>query len=229
MSLEHRITVGYLRRHIPPASTIGLDVAALDVAQDFLLTHLYEAGLFDLVVFKGGTALRKLFAGPAGRFSTDIDLSLASPDEDRVAVADLVAETIDNAELGPFRYRVEQRRGRWMIHVDTDIAPVTIPLKLDVGPPCWLAADVRPFLHVPIHDRYDFALPALPTMRLEENLAEKIARLNRLAAARDASDLVWAATTPPFSNMDRATVRRLAMLKIWVDVRTGWRPVRWWK
>ena len=31
--------------------------------------HVFD----DLVVFKGGTALRKLFAGAAGRFSTDID------------------------------------------------------------------------------------------------------------------------------------------------------------
>lgn len=39
MSLEHRITAGYLRRPIPPSSTIGLDIATLGVAQDFLCTH----------------------------------------------------------------------------------------------------------------------------------------------------------------------------------------------
>ncbi|KLR62288.1 hypothetical protein IMCC26207_104138 [Actinobacteria bacterium IMCC26207] len=218
MTFDHRITRGHLLRHIPPNSMIGVDVATLDVAQDFLLAHLHAAGMFDLVVFKGGTALRKLFAGTAGRFSTDIDLAIATPDEDRRTVADLVAETIDDASAGPFRYRVENRRGRWLIHVDTDLANVAMPLKLDVGPPCWLAPDVRSFVPVPIHDRFDFALPDLPTMSLEENLAEKVARLNRVAAARDASDLVWAATTTPFSGTDRNVVRRLAVLKIWVDV-----------
>lgn len=218
MTFDHRITTGHLLRHVPPNSTIGIDVATLDVAQDFLLAHLHTAGMFDLVVFKGGTALRKLFAGPAGRFSTDIDLAIATPDENRHAVADLIAEIIDDSSLGPFRYRVENRRGRWLIHVDTDLANVVMPLKLDVGPPCWLAPDVRAFVPVPIHDRYDFSLPDLPTMSLEENLAEKVARLNRVAAARDASDLVWAATTTPFSGTDRNAVRRLAVLKIWVDV-----------
>lgn len=52
---------------------------------------------------------------------------------------------------------------------------------------------------------------------MPENLAEKIARLNRVSAARDASDLVWAATTPPFSGVDRDLLRRLAVLKMWVD------------
>lgn len=65
-------------------------------------------------------------------------------------------------------------------------------------------------------------------MRLEENLAEKVARLNRLAAARDASDLLWVATTPPHSAADRALIRRLAVLKVWVDVNGldgHWLPV----
>lgn len=228
MTLDHRLTEGHVLRHIPPSSTIGRDVALLDIAEDFLLTHLYEAGLFELVVFKGGTALRKLFAGTAGRFSTDIDLALASVREDRAAVAELVAETIDGQSLGPFRYAVSDRRGRWLISVDSDFGMVPMPLKLDVGPPCWLEPDIRPFVAAAVHDRYDFDLPELPTMQLAENLAEKIARLNRVAAARDASDLVWAATTPPFSAVDRSLLRRLAVLKVWVDVHGldgHWLPV----
>ncbi len=111
--MEHRLTQGHILRHAPPSSTIAFDVALLDIAQDFLLAHLHEAGLFDLVVFKGGTALRKLFAGAAGRFSTDIDLALATAIEDRAAAGDHIAQTIDGRELGPFRFTVENRRGRW--------------------------------------------------------------------------------------------------------------------
>ncbi|WP_425957039.1 nucleotidyl transferase AbiEii/AbiGii toxin family protein [Xylanimonas sp. McL0601] len=55
----------------------------IDIAQDLLLAHLVDAEVFDLLVFKGGTALRKTFAGPAGRFSTDLDFSLRHPDADR--------------------------------------------------------------------------------------------------------------------------------------------------
>jgi len=218
MTLPHRVTTGYVARHIPPESRIGTDVALLDIAQDFALTHLHRNGLFDLAVFKGGTALRKLYAGGAGRFSTDIDLALADPAGDRDTVADLAAGLLDGIELGPFNFSAEQRRGRWMIAVRSEFGDVPMPLKLDVGPPCWLKPEVRPFVATPIQTRYDFELPGLPAMRLEENLAEKVARLNRMAAARDASDLVWVATTPPHSGSDRALIRKLATLKVWVDV-----------
>ena len=71
---NHVLTPGWLQRHVPPASRLDVRIAVLDIAQDFLLAHLHTHGVFDdLVVFKGGTALRKLFAGAAGRFSTDID------------------------------------------------------------------------------------------------------------------------------------------------------------
>ena len=47
-----------------PVSRIGIDVAVLDIAQDFLLAHLAERGVLgELAIFKGGTALRKLFTG----------------------------------------------------------------------------------------------------------------------------------------------------------------------
>ena len=102
-----------------------------------------------------------------------------------------------------------------------------ISIKLDVGPPCWLEPELRPFVPVSTHERYGFRLPSIPTMRLEEILGEKIARLTRTSTARDASDLVWAATTSPHSGFDRDLVRRLAVLKVWVDIhglRPGWNP-----
>ena len=69
---DHTLTPGYVARHVPRGSAAGSDTAVLDIAQDFLLAHLEERGVFEhLAVFKGGTALRKLFAGARGRFSTD--------------------------------------------------------------------------------------------------------------------------------------------------------------
>lgn len=43
------------------------------VAQDLLLRELHGRAALDGLVFKGGTALRKLYAGNQGRFSTDLD------------------------------------------------------------------------------------------------------------------------------------------------------------
>jgi hypothetical protein len=54
-------------------------------------------------------------------------------------------------------------------------------------------------------------------MRLEEILAEKVARLTRSAIARDSFDLVWARSNSPHSQFSPEVLRRLAMLKVWVD------------
>jgi predicted nucleotidyltransferase component of viral defense system len=58
------ITAAHLARHTPTgAGSQGRDAALVDIAQDLLLRHLHIAGLLDTLVFKGGTALRKLYAG----------------------------------------------------------------------------------------------------------------------------------------------------------------------
>ena len=110
---DHALTPGYVARHVPPGSKIGIHVAVLDIAQDFLLAHLAERGVLgDLAIFKGGTALRKLFAGARGRFSTDMDLASREPEADRHALAEIIADEADVA-LGPFRFRPSSTRGRW--------------------------------------------------------------------------------------------------------------------
>jgi predicted nucleotidyltransferase component of viral defense system len=64
------LTAGLLARHTPKGPT-GRSAALIDIAQDLLLNRLADLGLFEHLVFKGGTALRKLYAGSSGRFSTD--------------------------------------------------------------------------------------------------------------------------------------------------------------
>jgi len=217
--LTHRVRTGHLLRHLPRQAELGAGVAALDIAQDLMLADLDARGFFDgMLVFKGGTALRKLFAGPAGRFSTDFDFAVGGMDVEPRAAGELIAEAIAGFRHASFEYIVREVRGRWVVEVATDLTAVEVPpLKLDIGPPCWLRPAVRAFEDVPVHRRYDFSLPQLPVMRLEENLAEKIARLTRISAARDASDLKWAAETSPYSQLDRALIRRIAVLKVWVD------------
>ena len=85
-----RITTGWLARHTPQGPG-GRQAALIDIAQDLLLARLCERGVFDHLVFKGGTALRRL---NAGRFSTDLDFSVRNPD-DPEAVAELLRGEID--------------------------------------------------------------------------------------------------------------------------------------
>jgi len=183
-----RLTQGHVLRHAPAQSPQGRDAAVIDIAQDLLLRHLSERGALTLVAFKGGTALRKVCAGAAGRFSTDLDFSVATLDDDPATVIRLFVDEIDGARLGPFTYGIDDRRGRYAIIYQSELGPGPAGLiqsKIDVGPPPWLAPTERSWVDVPIH-------------------------------------------STPGLDLDRSLVRRLAVLKAWVDLHglhtdhTGW-------
>jgi predicted nucleotidyltransferase component of viral defense system len=210
------LTVGWVARHTPRGSG-GRDAALIDIAQDLLLARLHDEGMFEHLVFKGGTALRKLYAGNAGRFSTDLDFSVRDPGDDPADITDLLCTEVDGLQIDGFQYTVQDHRGRPTIAYRTPFGTVgNLRTKLDIGPAPWLPPDYRGWIRLPVHDAY--ALPtALPVMALVENMAEKIARLTRRTPARDVYDLVWIATNSPHSSFDRVLVRRVAILKNWVD------------
>ncbi|GAA0921070.1 nucleotidyl transferase AbiEii/AbiGii toxin family protein [Virgisporangium aurantiacum] len=229
------LTVGHIARHTPRgAGAQGRDAAIVDIAQDLLLRHLQGTNVLNALAFKGGTALRKLYAGNAGRFSLDLDFSStdigANPDD---ALTDLIA-AIDGLVVGPFRYGVIERRSKWTLTYDHSFGGDTGALqsKLDLNPPPWLPPVRRGWQPLPVHIRYGPpALPELQVIRLEENIAEKIARLNRATPARDMYDLRWVMTNTRVTGaLDHALIRRLAVLKIWVDANgvhagdTFWKP-----
>ncbi|MDR1186172.1 MAG: nucleotidyl transferase AbiEii/AbiGii toxin family protein [Bifidobacteriaceae bacterium] len=228
------VTPGHLARHTPlGAGAQGRDAAIVDIAQDLLLRHLHGLGVLDGLAFKGGTALRKLYAGTAGRFSLDLDFSSArigaDPDD---LVTDLIA-AVDGLEVGPFGYGAVERRGKWSLTYAHQFGgpPVALQSKLDLNPPPWLAPVTRAWVPLPVHSQYGAPpLPEIQVVPLMENLAEKIARLNRTTPARDMYDLRWVAANPSIARLDQALVRRLAVLKVWVDANglqagnTFWKP-----
>ena len=190
MSYDVTITRARLLRHAP-ASRQGTEAAVVDIAQDLLLRHLHEIGLLGEMAFKGGTALRKLYAGAQGRFSLDLDFSVRDLDGDPATILDLLIDAVTDLQLGPFRYGTANRRGKTHLTITTDLTTTgALTSKLDVNPPPWPEPVTRGWVPMPIHDQYGGPLPELTIVRLEENVAEKIARLNR-TTARDVYDLVW--------------------------------------
>jgi predicted nucleotidyltransferase component of viral defense system len=126
-----RITVGWLARHTPQGPG-GRQAALIDIAQDLLLARLHRRGVFDHLIFKGGTALRKLYAGNAGRFSTDLDFSIRDPADDPETVAELLRGEIDGQDIEGFRYSVEDHRGRAQVRYETPFGGVgNLSTKLD--------------------------------------------------------------------------------------------------
>ena len=102
--------------------------------------------------------------------------------------------------------------------------------KMDFGPRPWLEPVYRSFSELPIHKQYGLDLPKIKMVRLEENMAEKIARLNRTNTARDLYDLNWIMETPSVERIiDKPLLRRLAVLKIWVDSHGMHCGNVWWR
>jgi len=206
------ITEGYIVRHCQGRSG-GRGPALIDIAQDHLLFWLADQGLFELgISLKGGTAIRKFWAGSAGRFSTDLDF--AGLDD---AAAELLLEAVDGARVGPFGFATKPIDGtlRVAVQITSPFGSPEVPARLDLGRrPLWLAAQPAQPIALPIHQRYDFTLPLIPTARIEEIVAEKLARFRRASLARDLYDLAWFATRP----FDETLVRRLTVLKVWCDV-----------
>ena len=214
------IQPGHIARHTPRnAGAQGREAAVVDVAQDLLLRELQENGTLASVVIKGGTAIRKLYAGNEGRFSLDLDFAVAEVGQSRDEAALAFAAAVDGLSIGPFSYGIAERRGKWSVTFSSRfVAEHTLQTKLDFSPAPWLAPVEVGWVPMPIHERYGGPLPKIRTVRLEENVAEKIARLNRTTTARDMYDLAWLCGRGQIWNMlDKPLIRRLAVLKIWVD------------
>ena len=227
------LTEGYIARHTPTGSGApGREAAIIDIAQDFLLSYLEDRGKMDQVSLKGGTAIRKFYAGQEGRFSLDLDFSLDDQSSDLAEKAlDFVSE-IDGLTIGPFSYSVSERRNKWYIGLISPYNEGNIfKTKLDFASYPWLEPVKKSIVALPIHTRYGFQLPGIHTISLEENMAEKIARLNRTNTARDMYDLNWLLETKSVSaTIDKKLLKRLVVLKIWVDSHgmhygnVSWRP-----
>ncbi len=206
------ITEGHLVRHFQGRRG-GRGPAIIDIAQDHLLAHLEREGFFELgVALKGGTALRKFWAGNAGRFSTDLDF--AGMDDSSAA---LLVDLVDGTQVGQFSFGVEELDGtqRMRLLITSPFGEVDLPARLDLGRrSLWLRPQPMTMLPMPIHQRYEFPVPVIPAVRLEETVAEKLARYRRTSLARDLYDLAWVSAKP----FDEQLVRRLLILKVWSDV-----------
>ena len=205
------ITQGYLSRHFQGRRGMA-DAALLDVAQDYALKFLSDQGLFELgAVLKGGTSLRKLRAGNAGRFSTDLDF--AAPDAD---TGELLLDTIDGAELLDVRFTLADRETlRARLMVTTPLGQPQIPARIEISPrPLWLPTQPMVPIALPVHSGYEFSLPAIPAPALEESLSEKLAAWRRRQKIRDLYDLFLFGR----GGLNETLIRRLLVLKVWHDV-----------
>jgi predicted nucleotidyltransferase component of viral defense system len=72
------LTTNELRRIAARSGARQIAYVEIDVILTHLLQLFHERALFEHLVFKGGTMLRKMIFGKRGRLSTDLDFTLGS-------------------------------------------------------------------------------------------------------------------------------------------------------
>jgi hypothetical protein len=217
------ITEGQLRLISRYYAGRGREFAFLELAQEHLLEWMVREGLFagasDDVVFKGGTAIRKYRLGRRGRFSTDLDFSVAQDafgEHVIVALQQGLIE-VDNVRFESRSVDLPAAKAIWVAAVDG--LGTSMPSKLEFTrrptllPPVIPAA--RPEIAGITPDLLGFELPLIPLMRLEENLAEKLARFRRVIRSRDVYDL---AEMGRLVRGQLDLVRRILCFKVYLDI-----------
>ncbi len=215
------IKPGFFRRHVQ-ASGNDLELAHLDVAQEYILEYMRREELFDgYVVFKGGTALRKFVFGHDGRMSTDMDFGLLMDD---LSMADYVLDVVDRMDFGGVRARLKRRKGaNAEFELETSIGTVNqyaaISIRTQVP---WLPTariPPRPFeaLDRGLDDSKDFTRAVIPIVDPREIAAEKLAAFWRRRAARDLYDLEHLGRVLQ-ADFDGEAICTLGVLKIYFDV-----------
>ena len=200
-------------------------VAELDVVLTYALAALVDDGVMAELAFKGGTCLRKLVFGSSGRFSEDLDFTLATDqDEDDVLMRvvevfnrshhgvvftfDEYYKTGDDTSFGgDVFYRHDwNSRGHFRLQVSLRERP-TLPVV------------ARPMQPQGYFAQLEFTPPAMRTMAPLEMVAEKVRASFQRAKVRDLYDLHRFASTP----FDGELLRHLAVLKLW-QVRDPFAP-----
>jgi predicted nucleotidyltransferase component of viral defense system len=192
-------------------------VAERDVVLTYALRALLDAGVMDHLAFKGGTCLRKLIFGAAGRFSEDLDFTLDSDKPNDDVLTDLVevfnAEhhgitftfdeyyiTDDDTSFGgDVRYR----------HAWNDAGHFRLQVSLRERPT--LPAVAGAMKTEAYFNHLEFEVFDVRALQAIEMIAEKVRAAFQRVKVRDLYDLHRFATTP----FDGSLLRRLAVLKLW--------------
>lgn len=192
-------------------------VAERDVVLTYALRTLEDAGVAEHLAFKGGTCLRKTVFGSNGRFSEDLDFTLATSEPDDDILVRLVEvfnrehygitftfdeyykTDGDTSFGGEVLYRhAWNNAGRFRLQVSLRERP-TLPVtpRAMKSQAYFAQLEFKPF--------------DVRSLDVIEMIAEKVRAASQRAKVRDLYDLHRFATTP----FDGEALRRLAVLKLW--------------
>jgi len=194
---------------------VDLHIAQQEVVLLYALNALATHGVVDQLVFKGGTYVRMMVTGDAGRLSEDLDFTNHGlPDDPQPRLDAAFASPHFGVEFRvaePYRtaarnwacaveYAHEWDRGRFRFEISYRESVFLPPAR-------WRPISQLYFAALP------FPVPEIPSLRLEEAIAEKLRAIQQRATERDLYD----AARYGQKGFDQELVRLLAVGKLWND------------
>ena len=199
------------------ANRMGVDlhIAQQEVVLLYALNALATHGVVGRLVFKGGTYVRMMVTGDAGRLSEDLDFTNHGLPEDPQPLLDAAFASphfgVQFRVVEPYRtaarnwacgvaYSHEWDQGQFRFEISYRES-VFLP------PALWRPIPQLYFSALP------FPAPEIPSLRLEEAIAEKLRAIQQRATERDLYD----AARYGQKGFDQELVRLLAVAKLWND------------
>ena len=146
--------------------------------------------LKDILAFRGGTALNKLFIQPPTRYSEDIDLVqiVAGPIG---PIMDALHEQL-NPWLGSPRRKTNNGRATFIYRFDSESQPITpMRLKIEINTREHFTALGLIKKSFEIKSLWFSQQTVITTFHLEELMATKLRALYQRKKGRDLFDLTW--------------------------------------
>jgi predicted nucleotidyltransferase component of viral defense system len=213
------LTTNQLRQIAARTAARDIGNVEIDVVLTYLLQLLYEKGLTAILAFKGGTMLRKIVFGARGRLSTDLDFTSRTD----ISRDDLLVKILD-ALAQPYHgiaFRFDRDKDWYLTDDGCAAVPVCSHAENQNGVKIKLQVSTREQPVLPVKEvsqlRQDYfnLLPfepaAIPSLVLEEAIAEKIRAASQRSKVRDLYDLSEISVRP----FRRDLTRSLAVLKLW--------------
>lgn len=199
------------------ANRMGVDlhIAQQEVVLLYALNALSAHQVVDRLVFKGGTYVRMMVTGDAGRLSEDLDFtSNGLPEDPQALLENAFVDPhfgVQFSVVDPYRtasrnwacgvaYAHEWDQGRFRLEISYREAPFLPPRRWRPIPQSYFSA-------------LPFPVPEIPCLQREEAIAEKLRAIQQRATERDLYD----AARYGRKGFDQDLVRLLAVGKLWND------------
>jgi predicted nucleotidyltransferase component of viral defense system len=167
--------------------------AEKNYVNSWLLWGIFTSAYGDNLLFKGGTALSKLYFPQSWRFSEDLDFGVEGEYQGSKRELRTVLDTI--SDRSGIEFEIREHHESQQDHYPTHYVDVSIQYRAVLNHPNTTSIDVMVDEHVafdPVHHTHTFEdIPefSLQAYSVEEIFAEKLRAIYQRGAARDYYDL----------------------------------------